>query len=135
VSRVSELARLLSLVLANPGAVVDGPADGLSPTDRLARLAPMLLVILCAGAALFGAAVGSHRGGIQALYAAMKMPLVFLLPGMVALPAIRVIAGGPHPCGHARASLAAAVGMARPPQSRRSCGWCSPSRWTTARQC
>ena len=45
------------------------------------------------GAALLGAVCGSYRGGIQIAFAAVKMPALFLVPLLVALPAVHARAG------------------------------------------
>lgn len=63
-------------------------------TMRLTRV--LLCTIVLAGAAL-GAVLGSFRGEVQILYAAVKLPLVLLVTAALcapALAALRVAAGG-----------------------------------------
>jgi hypothetical protein len=101
---------LVSIVLARPQELVardDDPA-------MLATLAPPLLSIAVGGSCLFGLVVGTFHGGWQPLFAALKMPLVLLVPVLVTLPALRVLhAGLGEPVPTQRAALAALVGMAR----------------------
>jgi len=44
----------------------------------------MVTIVLCC--AVFGASLGIHRGGVQILYAAMKLPLVALLTAALCTP-------------------------------------------------
>lgn len=78
---------LTASLLREPEALVERCAD----PDTLARLAPRLLAVTCGSAALFGAVAGSYRGGAQVLFAAAKMPLLFLIPLVVGLPAVRAL--------------------------------------------
>lgn len=55
---------------------------------ELGRLAPRLLVMLGVSSAILGFSVGSHHSWEQGAYAALKMPLVFLLPPLLAVPAV-----------------------------------------------
>jgi len=67
----------------------------------LGDLARALIIITAASAAVFGAAVGAYKGGIQIAFAAIKMPLVLLLTAAICAPswsALRAAVG-------ARASL------------------------------
>jgi hypothetical protein len=70
-------------LVRSPRALLDEPLE---------RLAPTLLLATVVGAAMFGAAVGVHHSGLQALSAAAKMPLVLLVPPLVAVPAVRSLA-------------------------------------------
>lgn len=78
---------VLSLAVAtlrNPDAILDRAED-----DRYVHdVIPRLLALAVVGAASFGAVVGSYRGGVQIVYAATKMPVLFVLPLLVALPAV-----------------------------------------------
>ena len=51
--------------------------------DSIQRCTPkrilLYLIVIFAGAGLFGAAVGSWRAPLQALYTALKLPLILLL--------------------------------------------------------
>lgn len=104
------LLTLTSQVLRDPIAVVDAhdtPAD-------LGWLAPRLLGISGAGAALFGAVVGSYRGGEQVLYAALKLPILLWVPPLLALPAIHAAWRACEvDVPYRRLALAALAGMAR----------------------
>ncbi|MDP2316998.1 MAG: hypothetical protein Q8P41_29160 [Pseudomonadota bacterium] len=101
---------LTSQVLRDPQAVVvahDTPAD-------LGWLAPRLLAISGVGAALFGAVVGSYRGGEQVLYAAMKLPILLWAPPLLALPAIHAAwRACDVEVSYRRLAVASLAGMAR----------------------
>jgi hypothetical protein len=55
---------------------------------RLATTARAMLITIAIGAALFGAAIGIYRGGIQIVYAAVKLPLVLIFTAAIAAPAL-----------------------------------------------
>ncbi|MEQ1569900.1 MAG: hypothetical protein ABMA64_29975 [Myxococcota bacterium] len=97
-------------ILRDPVAVVDRGSD----RARFAVLAPRLLAITVASAVVFGAVTGSYRGGIQVGFAALKMPLVFLVPLLAALPASRAMyrVSGVE-LDPTRLGLAGLVGVAR----------------------
>ncbi|MFZ5480869.1 MAG: hypothetical protein ACOZNI_29180 [Myxococcota bacterium] len=104
-------------VLALTARVLRDPAGLVAEhdtADGLARVAPSLLVVAASGAAVFGAAVGSYRGGVQTLYAALKMPVLLVLPPLLVLPAL---AAAWRACdvetSRRRLALAALAGMAR----------------------
>lgn len=103
------LLRLCARVLRAPHELVD--ADGRVP---LAELLPALLVLVAIGGGLFGLVIGSYRGGVQHVFAAVKLPLVLLLPLVVSLPACRALylAAGVR-VSYERLVFAAMVGMAR----------------------
>ena len=61
--------------------------DRIEADDRLIDLARGLVVIILVGAAIFGAAMGFYRGGIQMLFAAIKLPLAILLTAALSVPA------------------------------------------------
>ena len=56
------------------------------------RLALVSIAAILGGGACFGAAVGSHRGSLQILYAAVKLPLVLFVTLAVAVPAFHTLA-------------------------------------------
>lgn len=58
---------------------------------ELAPLVRSLLATIAAGAALFGVALGSYRGGAQIAYAAVKLPLVLLLTAVVCAPTLSAV--------------------------------------------
>lgn len=103
---------LIAQILRNPQALLKPPGGDIR--SHIAVLGPRLIVITVVFASLFGMVVGSYRGGIQYLYAAIKMPLLFLVPVLVGLPAVRALfaaIGGDAP--RERTALAALAGMAR----------------------
>jgi hypothetical protein len=53
--------------------------------ERLGRHLVRLVLVMAAGAALYGAALGAWHGGRQALYAAVKLPLVLVLTSAITL--------------------------------------------------
>jgi hypothetical protein len=81
------MIRLAVAVLRDPKAILDGASE----EAEVGRLVPRLLALMAGGAATFGAVAGSYRGGIQTLFAAAKMPMLFLLPLIVVLPAVYAI--------------------------------------------
>jgi len=102
-------------VLSLIATLLRAPADVLdSPPEDQPTLAPRLLGITLFGAAVFGAVVGAYRGGIQVPFAALKMPLLFLAPVALGLPAVRALFGvDTDPVSWRRLGLAGLVGMAR----------------------
>ena len=81
---MTHLLSVLTRLLRDPQGLVesaDHPAG-------LIEIAPPLLLATGVGAGLFGAVVGSHHGGIQILFAALKLPVLLLLPPILALPAV-----------------------------------------------
>jgi hypothetical protein len=91
--------------------VLRSPQDVAEP---LAELLPALLLLIAIGGGLFGLVIGSYRGGVQHVFAAIKLPLVLLLPLLVCLPACRALylAAGVQ-VTYERLVFAALVGMAR----------------------
>lgn len=75
---------------------------------------PVLLLIALASAAIFGGVVGTYRGGLQLLYASIKLPLLWVVPVLVTLPAVRAFH---RVCGievnYGQVALAVLVGCAR----------------------
>ena len=74
---------LVDALLRNHGRII----ERIEKDDRLAELARGLVVIILVGAAIFGAAMGFYRGGIQMLFAAVKLPLAILLTAALSVPA------------------------------------------------
>lgn len=58
--------------------------------DAQTIMRAMLLTIFV-GAAVFGASIGSYRGGIQTLYAALKFPLVLLATSAICAPVLTTL--------------------------------------------
>lgn len=101
---------LCGLLLRDPHAIVAHADD----PQRFAAAVPRVLGIALGAAALFGAVVGSYRGGVQVGYAALKLPALLLVPLVVALPAVAALyrlGGAPIPA--ARLSLSGLVAVAR----------------------
>lgn len=77
-------------------------------------LLPRLAAITVVGAIAFGAAVGAQHSAVQAISSAGKLPLVMLVPPIVAMPALAALA---HALGLTlplpRATTAALVSVAR----------------------
>jgi len=97
-------------VLRTPGALV----DEMTVPGGLATHAPALLAATVVGGALLGGVVGSYHGGIQTLFAAVKTPLLFIVPPLFALPAVEAawsLVG--TPLSGTRLRAAVLVGMAR----------------------
>lgn len=108
-NRPSTLA-IAATLLRDPASLIARADD----PDDLAHIAPRTLAIGVIGAALFGITVGSYHGGLQVPYAAVKMPLLFGLPMIASLPAVRSLGhlaavDVPWP----RLALAGAIGAAR----------------------
>ncbi|MCB9684644.1 MAG: hypothetical protein H6735_06390 [Alphaproteobacteria bacterium] len=84
---MSEILATTARVLRSPRGLVEEADD----PRVLGRIVPHLLLVTTVGAAVFGAVVGSYRGGEQTLYAALKMPLLYGIPLLVGLPAARAL--------------------------------------------
>ncbi|MBM4341756.1 MAG: hypothetical protein FJ100_00060 [Deltaproteobacteria bacterium] len=56
--------------------------------DELAGLARAALATIAVAGAVFGGAVGAYYGGVQVVYAAVKLPLVLLATAAVSAPAL-----------------------------------------------
>ena len=97
--------------------------DDTAEHDRLALLAPKLLSITLIAAAIFGLVIGSYRGELQYLYAAIKTPALLLLPVLVGLPAIRAFHGACElEISWSRLALAALIAVARTAVLAAACG-------------
>jgi uncharacterized integral membrane protein len=76
-------------LLAEPCALVDEVLQA-HPAAQLQVVRVLLLAILASTAA-FGAAIGFTRGGVQVLFAAVKLPLVVVLTAAVSTPALTAL--------------------------------------------
>lgn len=56
--------------------------------ESLADLVRTMMITIAVSCAIFGAAVGMYRGGVQILYAAIKFPLVMLLTAAITAPCL-----------------------------------------------
>ncbi|HEU5058557.1 MAG TPA: hypothetical protein VFU21_18620 [Kofleriaceae bacterium] len=79
--------RLVDALLRDRGVV----CDRIAAEQELSALVRTMLLAVIAGGALFGAAVGSYRGGIQIAYGAVKFPLVLLLTAAVCAPTLTAV--------------------------------------------
>jgi hypothetical protein len=106
--------KLAGVLLREPERLLGRDGDDDQTADHLALLAPRLLAITLLGAALFGVVIGSYRGELQYLYAALKTPVLLLLPVLIGLPAIRAFHGACEvEVAWSRLALAALVSVAR----------------------
>ncbi len=65
----------------------DAVLDRIDRGEALGSMVRALVPTIAVSAAVFGAALGLHRGGVQIAYAALKLPLVLLLTAAVCTPA------------------------------------------------
>jgi hypothetical protein len=80
---------IVDRLLAEPRALVD-EALRADPVAQL-QLVRVLLLAILASTAVFGASMGFTRGGVQVLFAALKLPLVVLLTAAVSTPALTAL--------------------------------------------
>lgn len=59
--------------------------------DDLIDIARTMMLTLAVSSAVLGAALGGFRGGVQIVYAAIKLPLVMLLTAAISLPAFHAL--------------------------------------------
>ncbi|MBN2196011.1 MAG: hypothetical protein JW751_24550 [Polyangiaceae bacterium] len=79
---------ILADILRSPGRVLERCHD-----DRCARdIALAALVAIAVGGTVFGATVGTFRGGLQVLLAALKLPLATLLALALSGPILHAVA-------------------------------------------
>lgn len=105
-----EVFSLVARVLRDPLEVVDSASDPVA----LRSVAPRLLAIAAAGAAVFGAVAGSYRGGEQVVFAAVKMPFLLWIPVALTLPVVRALwASCEVEVPWTRVAVAGLVAMAR----------------------
>jgi hypothetical protein len=104
-------ATLLGRLLRDPDAIARDCRE-----DRDVReVGAVSLAAIAVGAAAFGGAIGSYRGGAQILYAGLKIPLAMLLTLAIAAPAFHGLAaalGRPWPMRSVVALALAAAGRA-----------------------
>jgi len=92
------------------------------PEDNvLSVTAPFFVYLFLA--VIFGLVIGSYRGELQYLYAALKTPALFLLPVLIGLPAIRAFHGACDlEVSWSRLALAALTSVARTAVLAAACG-------------
>jgi hypothetical protein len=84
--------------LANIDTLLREPSEILERIEDEADLAPLartLILTIAVSSAIFGAAIGAYRGGVQIVFSAVKLPLVVLLTAAIAtwsLSAVRSVA-------------------------------------------
>lgn len=111
---MESILKLAGVLLREPERLIGRERDEEQTIDNLALLAPRLLAITLLGAALFGVVIGSYRGEMQYLYAALKTPLLLLIPVLIGLPAIRAFHDACEiEVAWSRLALAALVSVAR----------------------
>ncbi len=88
--------------------------DRVEKNETLAEVAPRLLALLVVGALVFGGVAGGYRGGLQVPFAAVKLPVLLLVPTMLVLPAVQGLwALCEITVSYRRLTLAALTGGAR----------------------
>jgi hypothetical protein len=80
----------VDLLLRCSGAILARIRDG----NDLAGLARIMILTIFACGAVFGASLGAYRGGLQVVFAAVKLPLVVLLTAAICAPALTAINSG-----------------------------------------
>jgi hypothetical protein len=114
---------IVASLLREPGEV----AERCERPEGLRELALTSLVCLVAGAALFGAVVGSFRGGLQVGYSAVKLPFALLATLVVTVPAFFALAIGFG--GRATFRTIAALALAASARGALVLVGCAPLLW------
>jgi len=89
-----ELTDRLTPLLQSVDELLRDAAGVLQRIDEerdLALVAKAALLTIAFGAGIFGATLGFYRGGVQVLYAGIKLPLVLLLTTAVCAPALSAL--------------------------------------------
>jgi hypothetical protein len=106
------LLALTGTLLREPQSLVAD--DEFDTRARLIALAPPLLALVLIGGATFGVVVGSYRGSAQYVFAAIKTPMLLLLPMLIGLPALRAfLAACELQLSWSRLALASLLAVAR----------------------
>jgi hypothetical protein len=66
----------------------DGILARIRDDIQLVSLARVMLIAIVVSSAIFGAAIGTYRGGVQILYAAIKFPLLMVLTAAICAPSL-----------------------------------------------
>lgn len=74
----------IDALLRDRGAMLERIRSG----QDLTGLVRTMMITIAASSAVFGAAAGMYRGGLQIAYAAIKFPLVMLLTAAIAAPCL-----------------------------------------------
>jgi hypothetical protein len=102
VSPLAEPFASVDQLLREPREVLGRVRDG----RALLPLARAMVLTIVLGAGIFGAVIGSFRGGLQLLYAGVKLPLVLLLTTAICAPALSALNVGLGRRAELRADLA-----------------------------
>lgn len=84
---VSPVLRTIDLLLRDTPSLL----ARIQQRRELATLARAAIVTIAICGAVFGAAMGAHRGGLQVLYAALKLPAAMLLTTAICAPALTAL--------------------------------------------
>ena len=82
----------LEALMRDPMQFLDATERGADDPSAAASLARVLLAAIAVGGGIFGAVVGAHRGGLQVLWCAVKVPLILVLTLVVCTPAFVALA-------------------------------------------
>lgn len=101
-------AVILNRLLRSPGEIATACCE-----DRDARaVVATSLAAVAVGAAAFGGVIGSFRGGLQIVYAAVKLPLAMLLTLAITVPAFHALSAGLGRALPMRSTIALALASA-----------------------
>lgn len=96
---------LVEQLVRDPAAFI-----GRIDTDDNAVLVRALLITVIVGAGVFGALIGTYRGGMQVLFCAVKLPMVLIGTLVLCAPAFVAIARATRVAISARAVIALTLG-------------------------
>lgn len=82
----------LELLMRDPAGFLAASDEALADPASAAGLARVLLAAVAVGAGAFGAVVGAHRGGLQVVWCALKVPLLLGVTLVVCTPAFVALA-------------------------------------------
>ena len=85
--RYSPVLQSIDQLLREPSDVLERIQQG----RDLATLAKAAMLTIALGAGVFGASIGTFRGGVQILYAGVKLPIVLLLTMAICAPALTAL--------------------------------------------
>jgi hypothetical protein len=82
----------LELLMRDPMQFLEATDRAVDDPAAAAGLARVLLAAVAVGAGAFGAVVGAHRGGLQVVWCALKVPLILGITLVVCTPAFVALA-------------------------------------------
>ena len=82
----------LEALMRDPMQFLDSSERAVDDPSAAASLARVLLAAIAVGGGIFGAVVGAHRGGLQVVWCAVKVPLILVLTLVVCTPAFVALA-------------------------------------------